>query len=824
MARSGPPPAVTLAKLFGILLVVSLLFAALLLPYVGGMGLVGKHYSAKFLDQPCNLTETAPPLKTTMYARDGKTVIATIFQQNRQPVPLAQMPMILQQALISTEDRRFYEHQGVDMRGLLRSALQTSSGDTQGGSTLTMQYVKQERYYQALNNPTAQAAAVEQTINRKIEDAQCAIAIEKREPKKQILENYLNIAFFGENAYGIQTAAQTYFGKPAKDLTLAESATLVGLLRAPSEYDPFTNRKESQARRNLVIDNLVDQNYITPAQGQAAKAQPIRLATTKVQLQNSGCPNSNPDLHNVAFFCDYVSTWLTDTVKAISDSQLSNGGLSIVTTLDPKLQNATQDGLAHQMPANSSTTAIMPQVDPTTGDVLAFATSKQYGNPLSASDTTHTVLPVFTAPTTGSASTYKLFTMLAALNAGAPSTLTLANNDAASRFEKYKTRYCSGASYLAQNSEGQSYGRNETLASAIAKSSNTYFVALEDEFFNNCDLTAPVQTALDLGMNSLNDVVSGTQTKAQIIEAQRQATFTLGQTETSPLELTGAYAAVANDGVFCPPAPVRSITDASGQQIDPKRAACSRKLSTYVAREARTLLTPDTTGAQFGGTATAAFSSYYAQGGSEIAGKTGTNNGVVNNKEVGASSLWFVGLTPRLTATTALVNLNSSSKPLTDLPDTTPGQTVFGVYAANIWAKVLTPNLPVPHWSWPDVSDVPGGQQVPNVVGKDVAEATATLTAQGYKVNLYANKPYCGSSGNIPAFAVGYQQPPVAAPGDTVTICQTNTTSVLIYQPPPPPAAKPSPNPASPSAAPGNPAPAPAPASPTPSRRRRPIR
>jgi membrane peptidoglycan carboxypeptidase len=208
-----PPAAVTVLKLIGVLVAAGLLAAGLALPYVGGMGLVARQQSQKFLDTPCSLTETNPPQKTILLAKDGKTPIATLFYQDRTPVAMNQVPKFLVQALVATEDRRFYSHHGVDMRGLLRGALNTTSGDTQGGSTLTMQYVKQVRLYQAGDDIAKQQAAVDQTINRKIQDANCAIQLEKTNTKDQILDKYLNIAFFGENSYGIGTAAKTYFNQ-----------------------------------------------------------------------------------------------------------------------------------------------------------------------------------------------------------------------------------------------------------------------------------------------------------------------------------------------------------------------------------------------------------------------------------------------------------------------------------------------------------------------------------------------------------------------------------------------------------------------------------
>ena len=233
-----PNPWLTLIKLLAALIAAGVLVAGVALPYVGGLGLVAGHEADKFLDKQCHLQQSPPPQKTDVYASDGKTLIATLFTQDRQPISLSKMPKYLQDALVATEDRRFYQHHGVDLRGLIRSAVSTSNGDTQGGSTLTMQYVKQIRYFEAIENGNRKAAraAINQNINRKIEDAKCALYIEGtlHESKHKILQNYLNISFFGENAYGIQSAAETYFGVPASRLTLDQSAMLVGLLQEPS--------------------------------------------------------------------------------------------------------------------------------------------------------------------------------------------------------------------------------------------------------------------------------------------------------------------------------------------------------------------------------------------------------------------------------------------------------------------------------------------------------------------------------------------------------------------------------------------------------------
>ena len=217
-ANSGEPNRwAAFGKLVAALVVAGVIAAGLVMPYVGGLALVAGNESGKFQNTTCTLQESKPPQRTTLLARDGKTVIATLFNQDRVPIPLTSIPVYLRDALVATEDRRFYSHHGVDMRGLLRSAVSTTGGNTQGGSTLTMQYVKQIRYYQAGDNVAKQQAAIAQNLERKIEDARCALYIEEtlKESKGTILDNYLNIAFFGEHAFGIQTAAQTYFNTNA---------------------------------------------------------------------------------------------------------------------------------------------------------------------------------------------------------------------------------------------------------------------------------------------------------------------------------------------------------------------------------------------------------------------------------------------------------------------------------------------------------------------------------------------------------------------------------------------------------------------------------
>ncbi|HTZ44015.1 MAG TPA: transglycosylase domain-containing protein, partial [Jatrophihabitans sp.] len=473
-----------------------------------------------------------------MYASDGKTVIATLFDQNRQVIPFSQVPKTVTEALISTEDRRFYSHHGVDMRGLIRGALKTSGGDTQGASTLTEQYVKQVRYYEA-NTAAERQAAIDQNIDRKILDAKCALKIETENSKDQILQKYLNIAFFGEGAYGIQTAAQTYFGVPASKLTLPQSAMLVGLVKAPSDYDPFEHPQAARDRRDLVLDNMVSQKYLTAAQAAAYKAQPIRLAPHRMPPR--GCANANPAILNVGFFCDYALQWLENT-GGLSAQRVNTGGYKIVTTLDANLQNTGQNNIWNSSgldPAHSGGYILaMPSVTPSTGAITTMITDLHYG--VKKNDPGYSVNPVFSAAYAGSGSTYKYFTALAALKMGVPTSyqLTTSNN-------QYTVKNCpidtsTGKTYTVRNAGN--YRDTLPLDHALPESSNTYFVAMEDELFG-CNLDPIVNTALSLGMNRLKSPLtgSGSSSIAQDVVSGHQATFTLGQSPTSALELSGAF-------------------------------------------------------------------------------------------------------------------------------------------------------------------------------------------------------------------------------------------------------------------------------------------
>jgi len=426
-----------------------------------------------------------------------------------------------------------------------------------------------------------------------------------------------------------------------------------------------------------------------------------------------------------------------------------------------------------------------------------MVTNKIYGP---TPDGRHSSANLFTDASANAASTYKYFSLIAALKAGVdPDSFTLQTAN------PYLATGC-GASTAIQN-DNDSIPSVDNLRDATVRSSNTYFIALEEKLFQGCDLSPIVGTAQSLGITTLNQQVGNdpSQTLARRIITQRQFGFTIGTYATSPVQLAGAYATIANDGMFCPPAPVLSIKDETGRTLPVPRKPCARQMTPQVARAAVNVLIGDSTGA---GTAASAYQAYYGAGGSQVAGKTGTQNAASPTTDNAA--IWYVGVTPGLTGVMAVYNPQSPSGSLKGVPGAADGQ-AQGVNAAALWLDAVQSSLLKQPWQWPGVNDVPDSIPVTQVTNMPLDQATAALTAQGFKVaNFGQTYPgvRCGSA--APYDTVAYYSPKVAVPGTTITVCMSNGQQPYAPPPPPPP---PSPRPraSQPAQQPQPPAPAPQP-------------
>ncbi|MGV9988626.1 transglycosylase domain-containing protein, partial [Streptomyces olivaceus] len=330
----GLSPTQQAAKFLGVSVLAGAVLAGIALPAVGALGLAAKGSVEGFDALPTNLK--TPPLsqRTTILDTEGDT-IATVYSRDRTVVDLKDISPYMQKAIVAIEDSRFYEHGAIDLKGVLRALNKNArSGEvSEGASTLTQQYVKNVFVEEAGDDPTKVAQATQQTIGRKIQELKLAIQVEEELGKKKILENYLNITFFGQQAYGVEAASQRYFSKHAKDLNVQESALLAGIVQSPSRYDPVNDEAEATKRRNTVLTRMAQVGDISQAEATEARKAPLGL---KVSKPKNGCITA---VNSASFFCDYVrEVFLSDSVfgKTRKDRAKvwNQGGLTIRTTLD----------------------------------------------------------------------------------------------------------------------------------------------------------------------------------------------------------------------------------------------------------------------------------------------------------------------------------------------------------------------------------------------------------------------------------------------------------------------------------------------------------
>ena len=363
-----------LGVLFGVIVATGVVAALIAVPFVGGLGVLTKSAVQNFEALPASLDTPPLPQRTVILASDGST-LATLYYQNRVEVPLGEIAPVMRQAIVAVEDSRFLQHRGFDFRGGVRAlASNTSSGGVQeGASTLTMQYIKNVLVTEASNGAELEAARG-RSATRKLREVRLALALEKRYSKAEILQRYLNIAYFGSGAYGVEAASRRYFSKPASALTLTEAATLAGIVQQPTAFDPLRNPDLSAKRRNIVLSRMADQGYITTTQAEQSSLTPMSSVLAPSRVTN-GCTTSY-----APFFCDYVLHMIRneptfgDTPEA-REAFLKRGGYTIRTTLDAKAQQAAFTAVTSKIPIEdeSKRAAAITMIQPGTGNVLAMA-------------------------------------------------------------------------------------------------------------------------------------------------------------------------------------------------------------------------------------------------------------------------------------------------------------------------------------------------------------------------------------------------------------------------------------------------------------------
>jgi membrane peptidoglycan carboxypeptidase len=615
-----------IAKLAATVVVAGALLAGLLLPWVGGTGMVARN-SASLLDAlPVELTDQTPAGNTKVLAADG-SLITYLFTNNRTPVTADQISDIMKQALVDIEDSRFYDHNGLDVQGTVRALVtNVAAGSVQeGGSTLTQQLVKQT-LLQTATTPEDRQAATEQNVGRKLREARLAMALEETYPKEEILARYLNIVYFGQGAYGIQAAAQKYFSVNAVDLTLPQAAMLAGLVQSPANDDPITNPENAAARRNQVLQRMFDLGHITEQELTEISAQPVAVAP------GADPPNGCIDAATGGFFCAFAQQYLTDTLGVTPD-QIANGGLTIQTTLRPDMQVAGDQAVLNTLPMGDPLAGMYTAVEPGTGHVLAMSVNRRFG--CSDPDCESVILNAVASQ--GAGSTYKVFVAAAALAEGYSQNYTITTSDPYTSKVFKKNGGTRGEPYTVGNAGN--YPATLDLRGALIRSSNTYFLALEDALGS---VEQPVRMAQAMGLHSLDSRAD------EIIDGQL-GSFTLGPEATSPLDLATAYSTMAANGTQCDPRPITQVLDRNGQPLTKPDGSplvaddnCTPEaIPPGVATTLNQILVGDVASPE--GTGTRA-----AVPGHEIAGKTGTSQL--------RYSAAFVGYTPQYTASVMVLD------------------------------------------------------------------------------------------------------------------------------------------------------------------------
>jgi penicillin-binding protein 2D len=514
--------------------------------------------------------EVAQPTK--IYSADG-VLLAKLYLQNREVVPISEMATSVCEGIVAVEDERFYQHGGVDPLGIVRATVTTAKGNRQGASTITQQYIR---------NTVLLDERTKMTLERKIREAYLAIEVEKQLGKNQILENYLNTVYFGEGAYGVEAASETYFARTAKELTLPQAALIAGLVQAPSRLDPYVNPNGAVARRKEVLSRMLYNKYITQAQFDEAAATPLVLKRRKAPLDG---------VYYAPYFVAHVKKQLQ---KQFSAGTVFNGGLTVYTTLDTRLQKMADATAMRKFNGSKDPYVALVAIDPRNGYVKAMVGGRNF-----AKSKFNLATQAYRQP----GSSFKTFVLVTALEQGMPPSFEIDSNSPVTIPSKPHA-------WTVSNSEGSGSGMM-SLASATYASVNAVYARL----------------AWALGIKN----VARTATRMGITTPlPNVASIALGSVNCTPYEMASAYGTLATGGVHYPATVITKVVDRRGRSIFQVQPKGTQVLKPSVAAAATDVLQ----GVIGQGTGSRAGI------GRPAAGKTGTSQ---LNRDA-----WFVGYTPQL--------------------------------------------------------------------------------------------------------------------------------------------------------------------------------
>lgn len=728
------------------------LAAAAAFPLVGLAGLVTENGANSFESLPTELTKPTLPQTSYVYASDGETLITSFYEENRREVTLDEVSPLMIDALLAAEDSKFYEHNGVDWAGIIRAAVANQGGDSQGASTLTMQFVRNTLIYSASTIDEVIAAS-EDTYDRKLREARYAMAVEDTMSKEEILEGYLNVIYLGNQAYGVHAGSYTYFNKPPSELTMAEAATLASLPKFPSFADGLLDGEGDDQdiveRRNWVLDRMASFGNITQAEADEAKELPLGLNPRPVRSECVDVATAN-----WGFFCDYFKEWWGNQEAFGADkrerlSLLKRGGFKIVTSLDADLQDKATDKLTDRVDVDDPATLGSVTITPGTGHVRAMAVNRVYSldqsdnGPRTDGKDTPSNYPNTTVPLLSgndelagypAGSTFKMFTLLAALDKGwpletrvpSPGTytshyMTDADDPSSCGSERDGLRaWCPSNDSNWSSSPLNMWGM-------FGRSSNTAFVQLQELVGTSNAYEAAVAAGIDFHPDSAVEKARESDT------LDDYGTFTLGFDATTPLEMAEAYATVAAKGKHCEPLPVLQVINADGEEwADVAEPVCDQAFSKEVANAAvsagRCVVGQQVEGTQCSGSGTA--SAYTGDFGRPLFGKTGTAD---SNR-----SYWFLASTPNATTATFVGDTDATYRSNVATPDLKDAVKSTGVAIL----KAAVKDLEEKGWSKP-TSDMVNGKNltsIPSIDCMDADDARARVANAGFDASIASGR------------------------------------------------------------------------------------
>jgi len=767
--------------MFGFSVIAGVLVTVMVTPALAVTGVTASNGIGIFDSLPEFIEIGAQPQRNEIYATNGTNPdgspiyqqIAQVYSQNRQEVKWDGVSQFLKDATVAGEDRRFYEHGGVDLQGVIRAAIgNVAGGDTSGASTLSMQLVKNIYIQQALTLPNKEdqdkgvEAAQAGSFDRKIKEMKLAIGLEKKYTKDEILLAYLNIAGFGGNNYGIQSAAQRYYGVNAADVTLAQAASLIAIVQEPGArgLDSPDNYEANKSRRDVILRNMFVEGMVTQAQLDEALAVPVDPTTVVLTPYKNGCIAADA---YATYFCDYVTKLVPEleslgSTEAARKANWKTGGYKVYTTLDLRVNHVAQDTLAAKAPANETRLQLgsaATSVQVGTGRIIAMAQNKTYDNSeAAAADPTRTGLNYNTDFTYGGArgfqvgSTYKVFTLLNWLNSGRGLNEVVDGNARTLQQSAFTNSCVIGddgtndgpwtGPWKFKNSSGEK--GNFTVLAATAQSINGAYASMGLEL-DQCETK---KLAAALGVHPAM-TIDDPATPVREDRLKSNPSAIIGDQSIAPLTMAAAYAGIANHGVYCKPIAVDSITNAAGEALPGQAQQCAQAIDPEVAATAAYALQNNMR--TYAGN---------PRDGTPIMGKTGTTDSsnqtwLLSSTTAVATAVWFgniQGTYPISKYPGGINNRHNISKPILAAIDTMYAGGPFDAAAPRLLSGAAI--------------------NLPDFVGGTAASAQAVIASLKL---VYADGGAEDSA--LPAGAVTRTDPGAAAVmarGQTVTVFTSN--------------------------------------------------